>query len=147
MRHLFLVTLLFVFSAFASAQCINFAKNVGKEQLGDYIHDGNYNGAVLEEGEKAELYKTFFSGESYRVAISKVKQLPDIHFRILDKAGNVLFDNVDYDYRLVWDFKVESTQMLIVELTVLDREGEYDDILSGCVAVMFGLEPDKKKKR
>lgn len=147
MRYLVLVSLLFFFGTFASAQCINFAKNIGKEQLGDYIHDGNYNGAVLEEGEKAELYKTFFSGQSYRVAISKVKQLPDIHLRILDKAGNVLFDNVDYDYRLVWDFKVESTQMLIVELNVLEREGDFETINSGCVAVMFGLEPDKKKKK
>ncbi|MCG8579078.1 MAG: hypothetical protein MI866_04140 [Bacteroidales bacterium] len=147
MRHIVLFTLLFISATLASAQCINYARNVGKELLGDYIHDGNYNGAVLEEGEKAELYKTFFSGQSYRVGISKVTQLPDIHLRILDKAGNVLFNNADHDYQLVWDFKVESTQMLIVELNVLEREGDYEDVLSGCVAVLFGLEPDKKKKR
>ncbi|WP_430816035.1 hypothetical protein [Carboxylicivirga sp. RSCT41] len=147
MRHLVLITLLVISGALASAQCINYARNAGKDLLGDYIHDGNYNGAVLEEGEKAELYKTFFSGQSYRVGISKVAQLPDIHLRILDKAGNVLFDNADYDYRLVWDFKVESTQMLVVELNVLERDGEHEDLVSGCVAVLFGLEPDKKKKK
>jgi hypothetical protein len=114
MRYLVLVTLILISGALATAQCINFAKNVAKNQLGEYIHDGNYNGAILEEGEKAELYKTFFSGQSYRLAVSKVEQLPDIHIRILDKGGNILFDNVDHDYRLVWDFKIESTQMLIV---------------------------------
>ncbi|MBS2211016.1 hypothetical protein KEM09_06370 [Carboxylicivirga mesophila] len=130
-----------------NSQCINFAKSVGKDYLGEYIHDGNYNATILEEGEKAELYKTFFSGQKYRVAIAKVEQLPDIHFRILDKEGNVLFDNIKYDYRLVWDFKVESTQMLIVELNVLEKSTGADDLINGCVSVLFGLEPGKKKKK
>ncbi|MBK3518995.1 hypothetical protein [Carboxylicivirga marina] len=128
-------------------QCINFAKKVGKQQLGDYIHDGNYNATILEEGESAELFKTFFSEQKYRVAISKVEALPDIHMRLLDKEGNVLFDNVEHDYQLTWDFKVESTQMLIVELNVLEREGDSLELINGCVSVMFGLEPTKEKKR
>ncbi len=146
MRLSIILWLLFLGNLAVNGQCINFAKNVGKDYLGDYIHDGNYNATVLEEGEKAELYKTFFSGQNYRVAIAKVEQLPDIHFRILDKEGNVLFDNMKHDYRLVWDFKVETTQMLIIELNVLECETEDEHLVNGCVSVLFGLEPGKKKK-
>ncbi len=147
MRLSIILLFFFVCNAAVNSQCINFAKNVGKDYLGDYIHDGNYNATVLEEGEKAELYKTFFSGQQYRVAIAKVKQLPEIHFRILDKVGNVLFDNIEHDYRLVWDFKVETTQMLVVELTVLERDSQSEELINGCVSVLFGLEPGKKKKK
>ena len=147
MRIIILLTILLLSGSTLFGQCINFARNVGKEQLGDYIHDGNYNATVLEEGEKAELYKTFFSDQNYRIAIAKVEQLPDIHFRILDKEGNVLFDNIEHNYRLVWDFKVESTQMLIVELTVLEKNPPSEELINGCVSVLFGLESSKKKKK
>ena len=147
MRIIILLTILLLSGSTLFGQCINFARNVGKEQLGDYIHDGNYNATVLEEGEKAELYKTFFSDQNYRIAIAKVEQLPDIHFRILDKEGNVLFDNMEHNYRLVWDFKVESTQMLIVELTVLEKNPPSEELINGCVSVLFGLESGKKKKK
>ncbi len=130
-----------------NGQCMGFAKDVGKEALGSYLHDGNYNATILEEGEKAELYKTFFSEQKYRVAISKVDELPDIHFRVLDRNGNVLFDNVKYDYQLVWDFEVASTQMLIIELNVLEHNKESEELVAGCVSVMFGIEPDKKKRK
>ena len=147
MRISILLILLLFSSSAVYSQCINFARNVGKQQLGDYIHDGNYNATVLEEGEKAELFKTFFSGQRYRIAISKVEQLPDIHFRILDKEGNVLFDNVDHNYQLIWDFNVESTQMLVIELNVLEKDPASDELINGCVSVLFGLESDKKKKK
>jgi len=126
---------------------MNFAKNVGKPLLGDYLHDGNYNATVLAEGEKAELFKTFFSGQKYRMAISKVEQLPNIHLRLLDKEGNVLFDNADHNYLLVWDFKVESTQMLVVELNVLEKETESEELIAGCVSVLFGIASDKKRNK
>ncbi len=147
MRLTIISLLLIIGNMAVSSQCISFAKKVGKEYLGDFIHDGNYNATVLEEGEKAELYKTFFSGQNYRIAIAKVEQLPDIHFRILEKDGNVLFDNKNHDYRLVWDFKVETTQMLVVEINVLQRDTQSDNLINGCVSVLFGLESDKKKKK
>ncbi len=130
------VTLLF---NHVDAQCFSFAKKVGKAKLGDYTHDGNYNATVISEGESAELYKTFFEGQKYRVCISKIDDFPQIQFQIKDQEGTVLYDNKDHDYSLVWDFEVKSTQMLIIDMNVLQREGE-DDILSGCVAVLFGVK-------
>jgi len=145
MRATLLTVLLLLSVSLAGAQCMNFAKKVGKPKLGDYIHDGNYNATTLLEGEKAELYKTFFSGQKYRMAISKVDGLPNIHFRLLDKEGHVLFDNKDHDYMLVWDFEVESTRMLVVELNVLETNPASEDLMAGCVAVLFGIESNKKR--
>nr|WP_321410061.1 hypothetical protein [uncultured Carboxylicivirga sp.] len=143
-RIVLLLSLVLITSAL-SAQCFSFAKNVGKAKLGEFVHDGNYNATILSEGEKAELFKTFFEGQKYRISISKIEQLPPIHFKLINSDGSVLFDNKDHDYSLSWDFEVKSTQMLIVEMQVLEREAE--DIVSGCVAVLFGVEMEKDKKK
>nr|WP_321451860.1 hypothetical protein [uncultured Carboxylicivirga sp.] len=146
-KRIILVISIVFYSLTASSQCFSFAKNIGKAQLGDYVHDGNYNATILSEGEKAEMFKTFFEGEKYRISISKIDQLPPIHFKLLNNDGVVLFDNKDHDYTLIWDFEVETTQMLIIDMEVLEREEE--DLVSGCVAVLFGVEveKDKRKKR
>ena len=51
------------------AQCKNFAKKICKQELAPYIHDGNFNAAILTEGEDAELFKTFYAGQEYRISI------------------------------------------------------------------------------
>ncbi len=129
----------------AIAQCSSFAKNVCKPKLGDYIHDGNYNATVLGAGETAELYKTFFKGNKYRIAVAKVDNLPNIHFRLVDENNNVLFDNKDHDYTDVWDFSVETTQMMIIKLKVMDDYKNSSDNQNnkGCVAVLFGIQKSK----
>jgi hypothetical protein len=126
------------------AQCLSFAKKVCKEELKPFIHDGNFNATVLGAGETAELYKTFFKGHKYRIAICKVKNLPNIHFRLIDERNHVLFDNKFYNYTHTWDFTVQTTQMLIVQLKVLDdyKTTEASKITKGCVSVLFGI--DKK---
>ena len=129
------------------AQCASFAKNVAKVKLKEYVHDGNYNATVLGAGETAELYKTFFAGQKYRVAISKIENLPNIHFRLVDKENNILFDNKEHDFTEVWDFTVESTQMLILKLKVLDDYNSDEKTTKGCVAVLFGIDKGKKKKK
>lgn len=111
------------------------------------MHDGNYNATMLQEGENAELYKTFFKGQKYRLAICKIKDLPPIHFKITDQDGRIFYDNKDHDFALTWDFQVESTQMLIIEMEVLEQSGPEEDLISGCVAVLFGLDTGKKKKK
>jgi len=142
----FFLILLFI-TCSLQAQCFSFARSACKSSLGDFVHDGNYNATMLQEGEKAELYKTFFEGQKYRLAICKIKDLPPIHFKITDQNGRVFYDNKDHDFALTWDFQVESTQMLIVEMKVLEQGGPDDDLISGCVAVLFGLDTGKKKKK
>jgi hypothetical protein len=122
------------------AQCKGFAKNVCKMELVPYTHDGNYHAAVLTEGEEAELYKTFYSGQDYRIAICGSDNLPEIEFKILDSSQNVLFSNKDKDYTKTWDFKLNASQQLKIEVKVPTRGDMSAEPESGCVAIMFGFK-------
>jgi len=136
-----LVLFIFALIPFTShSQCKHFAKQVCKKELSPYIHDGNYNAAILTEGETAEMYKTFYSGQNYRVYICGSNILPDLQFQILDVNRNVLFDNSNHDYIEKWDFVPQSSQQLIISLKVGNSEGESEEPVSGCVAIMIGIK-------
>lgn len=126
------------------AQCKGFAKKLCKLELIPYIHDGNYHAAVLTEGEEAELYKTFYSGQDYRIAICGNDALPNIEFQVIDSYKNVLYDNRENNMSNIWDFKLEASQQLkiAVKVPVGDVNSEYP--ASGCVAIMFGFKEEKK---
>lgn len=133
--------LLFAFTSFqASGQCKGFAKNICKEELEPFTHDGNYHAAILTEGEEAELYKTFYSDQDYRVAICGSDNLPPIEFKVMDANKNVIYSNKDSGYSKTWDFKLDSSQQLklIVKVTTFEQAG--DEAASGCVAIMFGFD-------
>lgn len=124
----------------AQGQCMAFAKSVCKAKLGSFVHDGNYNAVTMSEGESAELIKTFFAGQRYRVTVCKVDQLPKIRFWVTDSKNRVLFDNANQGFTDTWDFEIEKTQMLSLNFKVLERSPESETIISGCVAVLFGIE-------
>lgn len=127
----------------ANAQCKGFAKKICKLELIPYIHDGNYHAAILNEGEEAELYKTFYDGQQYRIAVCGSDAFPNIEFKVVDANKNVLYDNKDHNMSKIWDFKLESSQQLkiIVKVPVANPNKPQTDILSGCVAIMFGFKP------
>ncbi|MEE4116816.1 MAG: hypothetical protein V2I37_11640 [Marinilabiliaceae bacterium] len=137
-----LITLLFFAGAsfVANAQCKNFAKKICKGELGAFTHDGNYHAAILTEGEEAELYKTFYSDQEYRLAICGNNNLPPIEFKILDSNKNVLYSNKDHDYSKTWDFNLESSQQLKLVVKVTSFEQVSDTPASGCVAILFGFK-------
>lgn len=122
------------------AQCKGFAKKICKVELNPYIHDGNYHAAILTIGEEAELYKTFYSDTDYRIAVCGSDALPDIEFRIIDSDRNVLYTNKSNDYARVWDFRLESSQQLKIFVKVPVTDTGSDDIVNGCVAIMFGFK-------
>ncbi len=137
----FILTLLFAFNSFhVNAQCKGFAKKICKAELGSYTHDGNYHAAILVEGEEAELYKTFYSDQEYRVAICGSENLPAIEFKVMDANKTILYSNSDNDFSKTWDFKLESSQQLKLVIKVTSFEELSDDPASGCVAIMFGFK-------
>ncbi|HAF28903.1 MAG TPA: hypothetical protein DCG75_07630 [Bacteroidales bacterium] len=140
---LIILTVLALIPFHGKSQCKSFAKKVCKLELTPYIHDGNFNAAILTEGEDAELYKTFYAGQNYRIYICGSDALPDIEFQVLDVNRNVLYDNRKNNYSRLWDFKLQSSQQLIISLRVKNSEGETDELVSGCVAIMFGIKEDK----
>lgn len=142
-RILYVLIVVFLIAAVptvSSAQgCKNFAKKVCKLELLPYIHDGIYNATTLAEGETAELFKTFYSGQEYRIAICGDEQLPKIEFQVLDGDRNVLYDNKKNNNAKYWDFKLESSQQLIITLQVPTSDNLSDQLTSGCVAVLVGF--------
>jgi hypothetical protein len=134
---------LFLLLPFAgNAQCKNFAKKVCKLELTPYIHDGNFNAAILTEGEDAELFKTFYAGQEYRISVCGSESIPKVEFIIMDVDRKVLYSNAKQNFATSWDFKVEATQQLIIVVKVPASDDKSAEIASGCVAIMFGLKAD-----
>ncbi len=144
MRKVYLFFLIVLIAAFTAnqgySQCKGFAKKICKLELIPYIHDGNYHAAILTEGEEAELYKTFYGGQEYRIAICGSDALSDIQFQIIDSYKNVLYDNTQHNKTRVWDFKLEASQQLKIAVKVPASTQETEYPASGCVAIMFGVK-------
>jgi hypothetical protein len=130
------------FASTVSAQCKGFAKQKGKVDLYPYIHDGNYHAAILTEGEEADLYKTCYAGQQYRIVVCGSDNLGKIAFQVIDANRNVLYDNSKHDMAKFWDFKLESSQQLriVIKVPATTQKKNEADINSGCVAIMFGFK-------
>ena len=134
------VALLMLLPVAVNAQCKGFANKLCKVELAPFIHDGNYHAAILTIGEEAELYKTFYSDTDYRITVCGSDALPDIEFRVIDSDRNVLYTNKSKDYLRTWDFRLEASQQLKIFVKVPAADGMPDDVVSGCVAIMFGFQ-------
>jgi hypothetical protein len=137
-----LAFILFLFSSTISAQCKGFAKKICKLELIPYIHDGIYNAAIMSEGEEADMYKTFYSNQQYRLAVCGSDTAFQIEFKVMDARGNVLYNNRDHNFSKIWDFKLESSQQLriTVKVPVSSNKKSETEISSGCVAIMIGFK-------
>ncbi|WP_010664119.1 hypothetical protein [Marinilabilia salmonicolor] len=144
-RPLVIISVAFLTVFFVSvntvAQCSGFAKAVVKPELSPFLHDGNYNATILGEGETIVLRKTVFKGQKYRLLVKGVPELPKLHFRVLDANSGLLFDNSQVEFASSWDFDVQTTRTIEVEVSVPDDENPEIDT-GGCVAILFGLELD-----
>ncbi|MCK9563030.1 MAG: hypothetical protein M0R02_09975 [Bacteroidales bacterium] len=130
-------------SSVSYGQCRSFARNECRPDLEPFVHDGIFNATELSEGESAELYKTFYSNQEYRIAICGAATLPTIKFQIMDADRNVLFTNQDKNFARIWDFKLEASQQLIISIEVqTDDERLSDTFARGCIAVLIGFNAD-----
>ncbi|MGB8490672.1 MAG: hypothetical protein WCE64_06395 [Bacteroidales bacterium] len=125
----------------AEGQCKAFAKKSVLSELGTYTHDGNYHAVTLTEGEEAELYKTFYSGMDYRLAIGGEENLPPVEFTVLDVNKKVLYSSRENNFTKIWDFNLESSQQLRIVIKVNSSPAPQDITpAQGCVAIMFGFK-------
>ncbi len=144
-RILSVLTFLLIAAGFdVNGQCKDFAKKTCLPELGSYTHDGNYHAAVLVEGEEAELYKTFYSGMEYRMAVCGGETLPQVEFIVFDANKEILYTNKDANYAKTWDFKLESSQQLRIVIKVNSAVANSQGVpASGCVSIMFGFKINK----
>jgi len=126
----------------AVAQCKSFVKNSCAPQLKPYIHDGNYQAVMMSEGEEAEVYKTIFAGQQYRLLVCVDQALPDIEFVVTDIRRTILFDNRKNDHAKFWDFKAEASQQIKITIRIPKNKkqgGAEHELIFGCVGMLFGL--------
>ena len=129
--------LFFILPILTNAQCEQFAKqNIWKTKLYPYIHDGIYNTQKLTQGETVELYKTFFSGQDYRILICADNNLPKIEFKILDVNRNIIFDNKENNLSNIWDFYFNTNLQTIISIHVPANNNVNKQL--GCVAILIG---------
>jgi hypothetical protein len=135
------VALLFIalfISVLSNAQCKAFVKKQ-IPKLSPYIHNGQLNSSVLLSGDQAELTLTFYSGQTYRVMVGSQETLGDVYFILKDSNKNQVFNSKDQGKSNYWDFTVESTQQLTVEVKVPDVDAPNGIVPSGCVSILVGF--------
>jgi hypothetical protein len=140
MRKILLVLMLCVFGVtIASAQCNMFTKKKCIPSLAPYIHNGQLNSTSLGVGETAELELTFYAGQEYRILVCGQEIFKDVTFKLRDKNNKEIFNSEGKEH--YWDFKVNSTQQLTLELTTVgDGKNTSGIAESGCVSVLVGFK-------
>lgn len=124
----------------AGAQCNNFTKKKCIPSLSPYIHNGQLNSASLAVGETAELDLTFYGGQEYRILVCGQEIFKDVKFKLKDKNDKELFNSEGKSDRF-WDFKVNSTQQLKLEVTTVgDNQNKTGLAEAGCVSVLVGFK-------
>ncbi len=137
---IFSALIAFTTSSYSQQQCKDLVRNTALDIMNTskYTHDGHFNSTEMEEGEEADLYKTFFAGERYRVVVCGDPNLPFVEFQVLDMLGNVLFTNKNSKVKF-WDVKVKSSQKLIISVKV-PANSKNSNPVNGCVAVVVGIK-------
>ena len=134
---------LIVLSSFdVTAQCKSFVKSGCIPQMTPFIHDGNYQAVKMSEGEEAEVYKTIFAGQKYRLLICKDHALPDVEFVVTDNNRTILFDNRKNENVNFWDFISDASQQIKITIRIPKspkRANSDQKVVFECVGVLFGL--------
>ena len=125
----------------ANSQCKTFVRQNCIPKLHPYIHDGSYQAVVMHEGEEAEVYKTIFAGQKYRLFVCADKFLSTIEFVVSDNRRNILFDNRKNNNAKHWDFKPEASQQIKITIKIpkSKKQSDDDEIIFECVGILFGL--------
>ena len=140
MKYLLSLSLLF-FSFNFSAQCKGIAKEC-KKNLGDgFMPTGQSSNTELVPGKKYQFVATFYSGQNYRIFACSDSSLGDLQLTIRNTRRQLFYDNHG-DGSTLFDFKVSSTQQLIITLRAPENKAINEDLnndeTKGCVAALVG---------
>ena len=122
----------------ASAQCKAFAKNKCVPELAPYKFNETFNAAQLAPGEEAEVNLTFYSGQSYRVAVCVHPILGEVNWKLVDVNNKIIFESLADEPKHHFDLKAGSTAQMRVVVWVPNK-GSSDMVHVGCVAIMVGF--------
>jgi hypothetical protein len=148
-KSLIVSSILIVFIGLSStsfAQCTSFTKKQGFPALEPFTHNGQLTSTKFMPGDEAEIEMTFNAGNDYRALVLWQEVLGNVTFKIKDKTGKVLFSSKEGDTKPYWDFRVNNTQQLIVQVSVpkMDDKTSNKILPQGCVSILVGFRPQEK---
>lgn len=125
----------------AEAQCKRYTERHCLPNLSPFVNNGQINSATLFEGDSANLVMTFYSLLDYRLMVCSHEVLgKEVHFKVKDNDGNELFNSSQSD-KPYWDFRVNSTQDLAINVVVPENKDNLTDMpASGCVSIVLGFK-------
>lgn len=139
-KNIFKVILfVFAFNTAGFGQCTTFTKNKCLPKLKPYINSEQLCSTVLLSGDKTQLSSTFYFGDEYRILVCAAEELGKIQFNIKDEKNNILFTNKGYGV-IMWDFNVENTQELTLEVITPPLANGETVEKSGCVSILLGFK-------
>lgn len=130
----------------ANAQCKRFTKKNCLPKLDPYIYNGQLNSATLAQGDIAELNLTFYPDQDYRIFVCSDPILGNVHFKLFDKGGNLIYDNETTDYLPYWDFSTNQSMELILRVMIPEKSESDLDVKEGCVSILIGFKEKKDNK-
>lgn len=141
--------LLFIgFTNNAYSQCTSFTKKQGFPALEPFTHNGQLTSTKFMPGDEADIEMTFNAGNDYRVLVLFQEVLENVIFKIKDKTGKELYSSKAGETKPFWDFRVNSTQQLIVSVLVPKMEKATTNITpQGCVSVLVGFKPQENTSK
>lgn len=134
------IAMVFTTAMELNSQCKSYIKRSCIPKLTPYTHSGQLNKTVLFPGDKAEIMLTFYSGMDYRIIVCSEVILGKVSYKVMDMDRNVVFDSAKEKDKTSFDFKVASTQQLMVEITVPQPVVQPEILPQGCVAVVVGYK-------
>lgn len=124
----------------SNAQCKNFTKRKCLSELDQYTGNGQYNGAVMFEGEEATMVQTFYSGKDYRLFVCAHPVIADsLYFEVSDYSKNLIYTSAD-SRDPSFDFSVESTRQLNIRVILPDMGTSNELKKNGCVSILVGFK-------
>ncbi len=136
-NHIYLLFIFVLGSQLLFAQCQPFAV-ISKQKLDDYIHDGTLNTIPMSVGKIIQTQKTFYSGQNYRIVVVAEETIAEVEFTVMDMNKNILFTNKEKTRDKTWDFSIESTRTLLINITI--PRSQANETAKGCVALLFGFK-------
>ncbi|MGE0560288.1 MAG: hypothetical protein AB7O47_00590 [Flavobacteriales bacterium] len=143
-----LVLIFIGYSNQSFGQCTSFTKKQGFPVLSPFIHNGQITSTKFMPGDEADIEMTFNAGSDYRVLVVFQEVLGNVTFQIKDKTGKILFTSKDGDTTPFWDFRVNTTQQLMVSVLVPKMDEKTNKILpQGCISVLIGFKPQENSSK
>ena len=121
-----------------NAQCRTFVKNNCESKLDDYQISGRMYGGYVSQGQELELNVVLNGGQKYRLINCSKPDLGVIQVQLLDKQGNVVFDNADHEFANSWDFDVKATQEFTVRTVLPSPPKSQASTVRDCSILIIG---------